>query len=298
MIIVIGGVTASGKSDLAFKLAKAINGVIINADAYAIYKEMNIGTAKPTLEELNSVPTYLFNIVNLDEKYSIYNYQQDARAIIKKYENTNTPLIFVGGSGLYIRAALHDYTLEPEDPEPVIDDSRISNLSLHQKLFVLSKSAATAVHYNNRRRVLRALAILKKRGEVDKQAEREKAKTPLYPYVMVTLDGDPLLLESRIRSRTRKMLKDGLRAEVQGLSEKYPENAQGLKAIGYKEIIANKNESDEFLIDLISLRTRQLAKKQRTFFRHQFKSTWFDNKEEAFKFLIGRYEGFKHDKKH
>ncbi|MFA7449398.1 MAG: tRNA (adenosine(37)-N6)-dimethylallyltransferase MiaA [Bacilli bacterium] len=298
MIIVIGGVTASGKSDLAFKLAKAINGVIINADAYAIYKELNIGTAKPSLDELNSVPTYLFNIINLNENYSIYNYQQDARAIIKKYENTNTPLIFVGGSGLYIRAALHDYTLEPEDPEPIIDDSRISNLTLYQKLLLLDRAAASKIHPNNRRRILRALAILKKRGDFEKHAEQKRAKIPLYPYIMVTLDADPLLLENRIRRRTKKMLEEGLRAEVEALNEKYPGDVQGLKAIGYKEIIANKNESDEFLIDLISLRTRQLAKKQRTFFRHQFKSTWFDNNEEALAFLKERYKGFKNDKKH
>ncbi|MGI6735531.1 MAG: isopentenyl transferase family protein [Bacilli bacterium] len=121
MIFVIGGVTASGKSDLAFRLAKAINGIVINADAFAFYKELEIGTAKPSAEELNAVPTFLFNNISLDERFSIYNYQKEARAILTKYHAENIPIIFVGGSGLYLKAVLYNYNLQPEK-ELIIED--------------------------------------------------------------------------------------------------------------------------------------------------------------------------------
>ena len=298
MIFVIGGVTASGKSALAFKLAKATNGIIINADAFAIYKELNIGTAKPSDEELNSAPTYLFNIISLVEKYSIYNYQQDARKIINEYKNTNRPIIFVGGSGLYIRAALYNYELQSEELPPLVDDPQVSNASLHERLKALDKEAAMKIHPNNRKRVLRALSIIENSNVLKTEIDQKTLDTPLFPFVMITLDADQDELETRIKERTTSMFSKGLRAEVQSLISKYPQNAQGLQAIGYKEIIANHTQSDEYLIDLISLRTRQFAKRQRTFFRNQFISTWFYNSDKAYVYLLKKYEEFKDDKKH
>ncbi|MDY0214864.1 MAG: tRNA (adenosine(37)-N6)-dimethylallyltransferase MiaA [Bacilli bacterium] len=293
MIFVIGGVTASGKSDLAFTFAKKVNGIIINADAFAFYRELNIGTAKPSKEELESVPTFLFNNLKLDDKYSIYDYQQDARRLIKKYETLKKPIIFVGGSGLYIRAALYNYELKNEDAPEIKDDPTISNLTLHSELANLDYEASLKIHPNNRKRVLRALAIVKahktKKSDIDNKAN----SNPLYPFIMVNLDAPKVELEKRIEARTKKMFQDGLRAEVQGLLGKYIENVQGLQAIGYKEILQNPDETDDFLMSLISLRTRQYAKRQRTFFRNQFTGIWFTDKDAALKYLLEKYEELK-----
>lgn len=285
MIFVIGGVTASGKSSLAFRFAKKVNGIIINADAYAFYRELNIGTAKPSRAELESVPTYLFNNISLTDKFSIYDYQIAARAIIEKYKDTNTPIIFVGGSGLYIRAALFNYALQNEVGNELKDDPIVSNESLYFELKTLDPVAAEKIHPNNRKRVLRALTIIKS-GKLKSDIDNLTQNTPLYPFTMIALDREKDALNTIIEERVKDMFNKGLKAEALDLLEKYPQNAQGMQAIGYKEIFANQTASDDFLINLISLRTKQYAKRQRTFFRHQFDTKWFSDSEEAFAYLL------------
>ncbi|HOH95203.1 MAG TPA: tRNA (adenosine(37)-N6)-dimethylallyltransferase MiaA [Bacilli bacterium] len=290
MIFVIGGVTASGKSDLAFRFAKAINGIIINADAFAFYKELNIGTAKPTKEELAMVPTFLFNNISLDERFSIYNYQKEVRVILDEYLAKKVPIVLVGGSGLYIRAALYNYNLQPEKELKIVDDHKISNTSLHKELEALDKEAASKIHPNNRKRVLRALALIKTHAQTKTALEEVTTSEPLYPYTMICLDKENEVLHRDIETRVKLMFAKGLRMEAVTLSKKYPRNAQGMQAIGYKEIVQNPNATDEELMNLIALRTRQYAKRQRTFFRNQFTATWFTDKEEAFNYLRGKYE--------
>lgn len=291
MIFVIGGVTAAGKSSLALKFAKAIDGIIINADAFAFYRELNIGTAKPTLEELSSVPTFLFNNLSISDAYSIYDYQQDVRHLIATYEQSKRPIILVGGSGLYIRAALYDYRLSPDNGIVIEDNGQESNASLHQRLALIDPVAAAKIHPNNRKRVLRALAINENQSTTKTSEERHLNSEPLYPFTMVVLDAINEVLDPRIHERATHMFAAGLRQEVNDICKKYPHNAQGLQAIGYKEIVANPLLSDEDLITLISLRTRQYAKRQRTFFRNQFSNaTWFSDQHEAYLFLIKKYE--------
>lgn len=290
MIFVIGGVTASGKSDLAFKFAKAINGIIINADAFAFYKELEIGTAKPSKEELASVPSFLFNNISLDERFSIYHYQKEARKIIDHYLAENVPIIIVGGSGLYIRAALYNYNLMPTELMAIKDDPQISNEALHNKLKELDAEAAAKIHPNNRKRVVRALALIEETGTTKTEIEEATTNTPLYPYTMICLDKENEVLHRDIQTRVQSMFEKGLREEAMALCTKYKQNAQGMQAIGYKEIVQNANKSDEELIDLIALRTRQYAKRQRTFFRNQFDAKWFYDKDKAFNYLMRKYE--------
>lgn len=289
MIFVIGGETASGKSSLAFRLAQTINGIIINADAFAFYRELNIGTAKPSAKELASVPCFLFNNISVTDTYSIYAYQKDGRAIIDEYLKRNIPIIIVGGSGLYLRALLYDYKLNEETIE-TIDDITISNEALYENLLRLDKEAATKIHPNNRKRVLRALTIAKSQKMTKSALDAQTSKDPLYPYVMVTLTSEKSLLDQRIVNRTKTMFARGLKAEALALGAHYDHKLQALQAIGYKEILANENLSDTELIELISLRTRQLAKRQRTFFKNQFGSTWFPNADDAYSYLYGKYE--------
>ena len=293
MIFVIGGVTASGKSDLAFRLAKAINGIVINADAFAFYKELEIRTAKPSAEELNAVPTFLFNNISLDERFSIYNYQKEARAILTKYHAENIPIIFVGGSGLYLKAVLYNYNLQPEKELIIEDDPNISNETLHQELVLLDPKAAAKIHPNNRKRVLRALAIIRAHDKTKTEMEKATTNTPVFPYIMICLDKENEVLYRDIETRTKLMFDKGLKKEALALNAKYSQNAQGMQAIGYKEILQNPGISDKELMDLISLRTRQYAKRQRTFFRHQFKAKWFTDADEAYEYLLEKYEELK-----
>lgn len=290
MIFVIGGETASGKSDLAFKFAKKVNGIIINGDAFAVYKELQIGTAKPSAEELKSVPSYLFNVVSINEAYSIYDYQVAGRKVIEKYLNTNTPIIIVGGSGLYIRALLYNYALSSEKNAPLVDDVTISNETLYQELKTLDPEAAIKIHPNNRKRVLRALAIIKKHHVRKSDIDAQTSTKPLYPYIMVALAQDSIALATSIKLRTEKMFKAGLKDEVLTLGATYNEDIQALQAIGYKEILANKTATDDELMALISQKTRQLAKRQRTFFKNQFIAKWFTKQDDAYNYLVGKYE--------
>lgn len=290
MIFVIGGETASGKSDLAFRFAKKTNGIIINGDAFAFYQELNIGTAKPTHKELKSVPTFLFNNVRISENYSIYNYQQDGRKVINEYLAKKIPIIIVGGSGLYIRALLYDYKLSPEADEPVVDDITISNATLYARLGAIDPAAAEKIHPNNRKRILRALTIVTSKDTLKSTSDALTSKEPLYPYINVNLQQESEKLTRSINERTRQMFARGLKEEALALANDFDPKLQALQAIGYKEIINNPSESDEFLIELINRKTRQLAKRQRTFFRHQFNGVWFNNKDEALVYLLGKYE--------
>ena len=289
MIFVIGGETASGKTNLAFRLAKKINGIIINGDAFAFYRELNIGTAKPSAKELASVETFLFNNISVNDTYSIYDYQQDGRKVIDEYLKRNVPIIIVGGSGLYIRALLYDYKLQAAHGE-IIDDETISNAELYEKLKVVDCDAAAKIHPNNRKRVLRALAIHQSQNTKKSALDAQTSALPLYPYVMVVLTSEETQREARINKRTTEMFAQGLKEEALTLGANYDPHLQALQAIGYKEIIANSSATDDELIALISLRTRQLAKRQRTFFKHQFTSLWFTNADEAYTYLSRKYE--------
>ncbi len=288
MIIVIGGETASGKSNLAFKLAKEFNGIIINADAFAFYRELNIGTAKPTEDELVSVPTFLFNNISLNESYSIYEYQRDGRKVIEEYKDSNRHIFIVGGSGLYIRALLFNYELREDNKVAITDDPLLSNTELYSQLKALDEAAAVKIHPNNRKRILRALNVSLTGEERKSAIDQKTTNEPIYPHFVVALAQNADELTNSIRKRTTKMIEDGLKDEALSLAKIAPAYSQALQAIGYKEIINNSELDDESLINLISTRTRQLAKRQRTFFKNQFNAVWFYNINEAYDYVKER----------
>ncbi len=290
MIYVIGGTTASGKSSLAVSFAQKTNAIVINGDAFAIYNELNVGTAKPSREELELMDNFMFNHCSITEQFSIYDYQQAVRAIIDKYQNIR-PIIIVGGSGLYIRSVLYDYRFSKEVPR--VDEKEylgLSNLALHNKLKEVDSVSANLIHPNNRKRVLRALAIAENAELIKSESEAKQQKEPLFAHVIVCLDKPKQQLNINIRERITRMFTQGLRQEVTELMEKYPHNLQALQAIGYKEIINNFTASDEFLIDLIAKNTIKYAKRQRTFFKHQFNSIWFSDEKAALAYLLKKHE--------
>lgn len=290
MIYVIGGTTASGKSSLAFSFAQKIDGVVINADAFAVYKELIIGTAKPTDDELVNVTNHLFNFRSISESFSIFDYQKAVRTLLKKYEKKR-PVVLVGGSGLYIRSVLFDYRFNLDVPK--VDEGKyisFNNLALHKKLEQVDQISASKIHPNNRKRVIRALAIAESGAKTKSAIEAKQTKGPLYEHVFVCLDKEKEQLNKRIHERIITMFTNGLRNEVNELSAKFLHNLQALQAIGYKEIIEFNEKDDEALIELITNKTIKYAKRQRTFFRNQFDAKWFYDERKALEYLLKKHE--------
>ena len=163
MVIVIVGPTGVGKTKLSIELAKLLNGEIINADSTQIYRGMNIGTAKVTESEKEGIPHYLIDIKNIDDDYTVYDYQKDARKCIADIESRGKTPILVGGTGLYIKACLYNYEFETEDNTNYVDES-LSNEELYNMLIKIDPEID--IHINNRKRVIRALNCYYKNGYI------------------------------------------------------------------------------------------------------------------------------------
>lgn len=282
MIYCIVGPTACGKSELALYLAKKINGLIINFDAFQIYKDMNIGTAKPTDEEIIKYNMKLFNIINIDEVFDVSKYQKIARKLIDEYKDQN--LIFVGGTGLFLKAVLFDYKFnnEPEMPKDFL--SNLTNEELYNKLLKIDKEDALKIGPNNRKRLIRALYIYKVHG-INKTVLNNNGKnTLLYDCKIYGINYPRDILNQRIEKRVEIMFKSGLRNEVEDIFKNNNCDSIALKAIGYKEFLESNN--DEEIKQLIIQNTKKYAKRQVTFFKNQFNNiVWFNNLEEGKNFL-------------
>ena len=260
MIIVVTGPTASGKTKLSEVLAKKYNGIIINADSMQVYKKLDIGTAKVKKDEMEDVPHYLFDICNPEDEYSVYDYQRDARKIID--ENKNKTIILVGGTGLYIKAALFDYKFEEQEEKVTYDD--LTN----EELYNMAKEKGYDIHINNRRRLINAL---------NKKEQSNNKNDLLYDAVFIGLKPDRSILYEKINNRVDEMIKEGLINEVETLYKEYG-NIKSLKSgIGYKEIIdyIDGNVPLETAAELIKKRSRHYAKRQFTWFNNQMDMKWF-----------------------
>ena len=288
MIIVLLGPTCTGKSDTALKLAKLYNTEIINGDAFQIYKELNIGVAKPPLEYLKEVPHHLYSFVNVDKPYSIKDYQTDLRNKINEISKRNKNIIIVGGSMLYIRAGLYDYAFNDEKDE--VDQSKYdsyTNEELHALLEKIDPEDAKKIHFNNRKRVLRALAIYETSGSSKSEIISKQSHKPIYDCMFFTRDIDRATLYAKINKRVDYMVLNGLIDEVKDLLKDHDKNLQSLQAIGYKEVIEyldNKLTLDE-TIELIKKNTRNYAKRQMTFIRHQFEGSYYKNDDELIEII-------------
>ncbi|MCF0116925.1 MAG: tRNA (adenosine(37)-N6)-dimethylallyltransferase MiaA [Bacilli bacterium] len=289
MIIVVVGPTASGKSSLAIKIAKTFNAEIINGDAFQVYQELDIGTAKPTKEEMKIVPHHLFDFRSPLENYSVMEYQRDSRLIIEKLRTNNKNIVIVGGTGLYQKATLYDYQFTEEEEKVDLSDlDNYSNEDLYNYLVSLDEKAALKTHMNNRKRVLRAIAIIRHTGKKKSEIEESQKHELIYQdVVFVGLDIERELLYSNINLRVDEMFEQGLLQEVQSLHEKYDFSLHAFQGIGYKEFNGyfNNQLTLEETKELIKKNTRNYAKRQFTFFRHQLPVQWFKDKEEAFNYV-------------
>lgn len=268
-IIVITGPTGVGKTKLSISLAKKLNAEIINADSMQIYKDLNIGTAKITEEEKENIPHHLFNLKNIDEDYSVYDYQIDARKTIEEIKDKN--IIFVGGTGLYIKSALYDYKFSKEQKK--VDYEDLSTEELYQELLKLDSS--TTIDKNNRRRLVRAITYYQTNN---KPISTNKTNELLYDTIFIGLTTNRDKLYNIINKRVDTMISNGLIEEAKYFYDKKIYTKPLTSGIGYKELykyFSNEITLEE-AIELIKKNSRHYAKRQYTFFRNQMDIKWFN----------------------
>lgn len=278
-VIVIVGPTGVGKTKLSIELAKHFNTEIINGDSVQVYKKLNIGSAKVKDCEKQGIKHHLLDVKNIEENYTVYDYQQDLRFKINEFkENDLIPLI-VGGTGLYLKAALYDYSFNKENEEQINSYEEYSNEQLYELLKNKDEKEASKLHPNNRRRVVRALNIIENNNMKKSEMIDSQEHKPLYDVVFLGLTLPRDVLYERINYRVDKMIEDGLLEEVENLFKEYKgKDYKSLQAIGYKELFSyyNNESSFEDAIELIKKKSRNYAKRQYTWFKNQFDVRWFD----------------------
>ena len=291
MIYAIVGPTGSGKTSLACEVAGRFNLPIINADAFQIYQEMNIGTAKISKNDSLYSNHYLVDIVNPSQTYSVKQYRDDFDKIIFKLLKDNKDIIICGGTGLYLRAALYDYSF-PEQEE--IDTSKYNDMSseeLYEELLKIDPESASKIHPNNKKRVIRALIFAENGGLTkSKNIASQEHKMRFDNVTILFLNPNREELYQIINNRVDQMFENGLVEEVKELLTKYKFSLTAYQAIGYKEVIDYLNGliSLDECKELIKKRSRNYAKRQVTFFKHQFETIEFDDKDKLLKFLVSK----------
>lgn len=282
MIYVISGLTASGKSNAAIKLAQEIDAEIISADSVAVYKQLNIGSAKPTEYEQSLVRHHLINILDYKDPYSVADFQEQARDKIVEITNRGKQVIVVGGTGLYIKALLYDYRFEKENNQNY--ERFESNEVLYKELMSKDPIEAKKIHPNNRKRVIRALASYDYHGLTRSELTKNRQDKQIINAKVYFLYADREHIYERINQRVLEMFESGLEEEVIELYKQDRElfNYNSLQSIGYREFERYFNEEIDKseLISDIQRNTRRFAKRQMTWFKHQQPSTWIDIENE------------------
>ena len=287
-IIVIVGPTASGKSDLAIKIAGKFNSEIISADSRQIYRGMDIGTAKPAKTEIRKIPHHLIDIKNPDENYTVAQYKKDCLKAIKMVLAKNKIPVLVGGTGLYIKTIADNLEIPEVKPdfqlrEKLEKELKLKGLNyLYQNLIELDPEAAYIIDSKNPRRIVRALEITLKTEKPFSQQRKSGKK--LFNCLKIGISLPKEKLREKINKRADKILKNGLIKEVKNLIKKYPFDIPAFDAIGYREIInylQGKVSLDETTA-LIKKNTWRYAKRQITWFKKDKKIIWIDNPQKAF----------------
>lgn len=283
-IPVIAGPTASGKTELSIRLAQKLDGEIVSADSMQLYRYMDIGTAKPTEAERAGIPHHMLDLLLPCEEYSVAQYAEAARACIRDILARGRQPVVVGGTGQYINALVDNIRYDETEPDPALCAELEAYVrengaqALHMRLREADPAAAEAIHVNNVKRVLRALAMtLSGGGTLQERNERSRSAPPEFAWTVYALDLPRQALYDRIDRRVDRMMRDGLADEVRAISE-MGMGRTARQAIGYKEILDTFTgaRSLEEAVDAIKQGSRHYAKRQITWFR---KPAWVQWRE-------------------
>ena len=300
-VIVICGPTASGKTKLSIEIAKRINGEIVSADSMQIYKDMTIGTAKPTPEEMQGIKHYLIDFVSPNQRYSVADYNKDAlKAIDEIIKKGKTPIV-VGGTGLYVNSLIYgieysDIEVDLEYREKLEETAKLEGI---EKLYEMAKEidpeAIKNISKNHQKRICRILEIYHATGKNKTEQEKESRKNgPKYQYLLYGITMDREKLYDRINKRVDIMINDGLIEEVQNVVKKYDEFPTAMQGLGYKEVVEYLNgiTTKEEMIEKIKMETRRYAKRQLTWFKKCENIKWInglDDIQNNIKIILEEY---------
>ena len=284
-VIVICGPTASGKTSLSIELAKKINGEIVSSDSMQIYKDKDIGTAKPTKEEMEGIKHHVLDCVSPEERYSVAQYKRDAKDAIRNIISKGKIPIVVGGTGLYIDSLI--YEIEYSDIK-IDEDYRneLEKIALEKGLDELYKMAMQIdpiamkkISSNDKKRIMRVLEIYKTTGKTKTEQEAESRKNPVeFDYKVFAINWNREILYQRINKRVDIMIEQGLIEEVENILQKYGKFPTAMQGLGYKEVVdyINGIYTKEEMIEKIKMETRRYAKRQLTWFRKNKQTIWLD----------------------
>jgi tRNA dimethylallyltransferase len=284
-LVVIIGPTAVGKTKLSIDIAKRFNGEVISGDSMQIYRSMNIGTAKITEEEMEGIKHHLLDIKSPNDSYSVAEFQENVRNVIKDITGRGKLPIIVGGTGLYIQSVIYDYHFSEKGSDSSIraklenEASEQGIEAIYARLQEIDPSTCEKIHPNNHRRVIRALEVYLTTGKTMSQYLEEQEEGELiYDVALIGLSMDRNMLYERINFRVDKMIEVGLLEEVKSLYDQGLRNVQSIQAIGYKEIYdyLDGNITLDEAIELLKRNSRRYAKRQLTWFRNKMDVTWFD----------------------
>lgn len=287
---VLTGPTASGKTSLSIRLAKEFQCEIVCMDSMQIYRRMNIGTAKPTAEEMDGVPHHMLDVADPTENFSVARYQEMAEQVFREIHARGHQVLLVGGTGLYLRAlrnpmAMGDVGSDEalRDELQMLADAPEGKQRLHDMLAEVDPDTAARLHLNDVRRAIRALEVYRLTGVPFSKQPQVEAETP-FDYRVATLTMDRAVLYQRIEQRVDQMLRDGLVNEVKDLLDRgVPATAQAMKGLGYKEMVPylrGEYDLDKAVYEL-KLGTRHYAKRQLTWMRREENVLWVDNLEKS-----------------
>ena len=288
-VVVIVGPTASGKTSLSIELAKKINGEIISADSMQIYKDMDIGTAKITKDEMQGVNHYLIDIINPDERYTVSDFIKDSNIAIKEIINNNKVPIIVGGTGLYVDSLIYEINFQEMDFDEKYRNTLMKEAedpnkleALWEKANEIDPEAMLKISKNDKKRIIRVLEINKATGKTKTELERNSRKKELkYDYYIFGINFEREKLYERINLRVDKMIESGLIDEVKNILSKYNKFPTAMQGLGYKEVVEylKGKDSKEEMIDKIKQETRRYAKRQITWFKRNKDIKWLDGGE-------------------
>ena len=276
-LIVIVGPTAIGKTGLSIQLAKHYNCEIVSADSRQFYKEMSIGTAKPTVDEMDGVPHHFINNISIHETYSAGDFEKDVISLLKDLFTKHDTLILVGGSGLFVNAVCYGFDDIPSNTEirtQLISEYEKNGIEkLQKELENLDPNYFSEVDINNPHRVMRALEVCRTSGKPFSQFLNKRAKERPFKSIWIGLNLNREIVYENINSRVDVMLENGLLEEVKSLEEY--KDFTCLRTVGYQEFYQNPNDTAK-AIDIVKRNTRRFAKRQITFFKRNKEIKWFE----------------------